>query len=69
MFRREENVGRYHDLCERFEERFGEPFWMPSGLGLYVEDGIYAIKRALERGVKRNGYEAFDLEPPAQTVG
>lgn len=42
---------------------------MPSGLGLYVEDGIYAIKRALERGVKRNGYEAFDLEPPAQTVG
>lgn len=43
-------IDRFYDLCDEFERRFGESFWMPAGCGLSTADGIYAIKSAIEAG-------------------
>ena len=59
-------IDRVYDLCDEFERRFGESFWMPAGCGLSTADGIYAIKSAIEAGECRNGSAAFGLcDPPA----
>lgn len=33
-------IDRFYDLCDEFERRFGESFWMPAGCGLSTADGI-----------------------------
>ncbi|MEY8436687.1 hypothetical protein AAK967_02930 [Atopobiaceae bacterium 24-176] len=55
---------RFYDLCDEFERRFGESFWMPAGRGLSTSDGIYAIKSAIDAGECRNGYAAFGMDEP-----
>ena len=57
-------IDRFYDLCDEFERRFGESFWMPAGCGLSTADGIYAIKSAIEAGECRNGYAAFGPDHP-----
>ena len=59
---------RYYDLCDIYEERFGERFWIPAGCCISISEGIFAIKSVLEGDVCRNGYEAFGLEVPYAAV-
>ena len=57
-------IDRFYDLCDEFERRFGESFWMPAGCGLSTADGIYAIKSAIAAGAGRTGSAAFGRDAP-----